>query len=375
MASTNFGALLDEQYTRWARLFWRETKNQTFIMGFAGDNSNSMIHRVKELRNTTDGARAVITLINNSVGDGVVGDNTLDGNEEALGADDRVITLDQWRHAHKRQGVMADQETIVNFRKEAKISLAYRRAEVEDELAFLTMSGVGYGFHTDGRPRIASQLPLLKYASDVRPPSANRHVRWSASSGLVEGDTSAITPADTPTWEMLVNLKAFAVNNYVPQLRAPGGVLYYNVFMTPTGIAKLKMDEKFLQALRSARERGTANPIWKGTPHGGTNGMLVDGLNILEYRHVYNTSRAPAGQGWGPDGNVKSQRVLLCGAQALAYADIDAYAPFWREQRHDYENVLGIAVGKIGGLLKPQFHSTYTGTDEDFGIVACDTAI
>ena len=77
MAMTNFGALTANQLTTWSRDFWHEARNKTFIMRFAGDSANSMIQRITELRKTKDGARAVVTLINEATGDGVVGDNDL----------------------------------------------------------------------------------------------------------------------------------------------------------------------------------------------------------------------------------------------------------------------------------------------------------
>ena len=116
MAATNFAALTNEQLTTWSRDFWHEARNKTFIMRFAGDSENSMVQRITELRKTTDGARAVITLVNEATGDGVVGDNELEGNEEALTSSDMVIQLDQWRKAHKSAGKMSEQRSVVKFR-------------------------------------------------------------------------------------------------------------------------------------------------------------------------------------------------------------------------------------------------------------------
>jgi hypothetical protein len=70
---------------------------------------------------------------------------------------------------------------------------------------------------------------------------------------------------------------------------------------------------------------------------------------------------------------VDGQRVLMCGAQALAMADI--MAPKWVEKKFDYDNSPGISIAKIIGLLKPVFPSQITGTKEDFGVVCVDTAI
>lgn len=373
MATTNFAALTDEQYTVWSRDFWREARNKTFIMTFSGASSNSMVQRITELRSTTDGARAVITLVNDAVGDGVVGDNTLKGNEEALRSSDQVVRLDQWRHAHRSAGKMAEQKSIVSFRSEAKDKLSYAASRVMDELAFLTLSGVSYRLRTDSAPRFGSQLPLLEYAVDVTPPSPRRHYRWDATSGLAPGDTTAIEVTDKPSWRMLVELKAKAVNEFIRPIRSDDGVEVYNVFMCPDGIAALKQDPQFLAAWQQAQKRGDENPLFKGTRHGGRLGIYIDGLNILEYRNVFNTRGADPGEQWGAAGDVAGQRVLLCGAQALGFADIGM--PTWNEELEDYGNSPGIGVAKIFGLLKPQFFSTHARSKEDFGVLALDTAI
>lgn len=372
MATTNFAALTDEQYTVWSRSFWKEARNKTFIMSFAGSDSNAMVQRITELRNTTDGARAVITLVNDSTGDGVVGDNTLEGNEEALKSTDMVIQLDQWRHAHKSAGRMSEQKSIVMFREEARDKLSYAASRVMDELAFLTLSGVSYAFKPDGSARVGSQLPQLAFAGDVAAPSAKRHIRWDKTSGIVAGDTTQVAADDTPSWEMLVELKAHAVDKFIRPMRSADGVEWYNVFMCPQGIAKLKQDPNFLAAWQHAQKRGDDNPLFSGTAHGGKKGIYIDGLNILEYRNVFNTKGAAGGSKWG-GGAIDGQRVLVCGAQALAFADIGTSD--WNEEEYDYGNQLGIAVGKIFGLLKPKLFSTHAQSKEDFGVLVCDTAI
>ena len=76
---------------------------------------------------------------------------------------------------------------------------------------------------------------------------------------------------------------------------------------------------------------------------------------------------------WVSSGTVDGQRILLCGAQALAFADIGALS--WIEKDFDYDNVQGIAVDKIFGLLKPQLYSTYAQSKQDFGVLVCDTSL
>ena len=371
---TNFGALTQNQLTVWMRTVWREARNKSYLFAFAGTDENSMIQRVTALSKTTDGARAVITLVSDSQGDGVVGDNELETNEEALSANDQIISIDQLRHAHRQKGRMAEQASVVKFRDVAKNNLTYWLSDRVDQLGFLVASGISFSQQCNGAPRIGSQWPLLKYAADVSVPSANRYFRWNAAATtLLPGDTTQIVAADKPTWKMLVQLKAQAVNSYIRPLRDSNGIEAYNVFMCPDGIAALKQDADFIEIWKLAQERGKNNPIFKGTAAGGKVGIYIDGLNILEYRHVYNTDGAASGLKWGSGGTVDGQRVLLMGAQALAFADIGMAR--WDEKEFDYGNSVGIATGKIFGILKPKLFSIYSQSKEDFSIIACDTAI
>mgnify|MGYP006285401235 CR=1 FL=1 len=88
MAQTNFALLTSEQKTAWSLDFWKQARNLSFINKFLGKDSNSLIQHVTELKKTEKGARAVITLLTDLEGDGIVGDRTLEGNEEVMKAYD-----------------------------------------------------------------------------------------------------------------------------------------------------------------------------------------------------------------------------------------------------------------------------------------------
>ena len=44
------------------------------------------------------------------------------------------------------------------------------------------------------------------------------------------------------------------------------------------------------------------------------------------------------------------------------------------EDTFDYENQAGISVSKIFGLRKPKYNSDVSGSSQDFGVIALDTA-
>lgn len=369
MAYTNFAALTDEQLTVWQRDVWKWARNRQFLAKFEGTGPNAMVQRITELTQSEKGARAVLTLVADLEGDGVAGDRNLEGNEEAMKSYDQVIRVDQLRHANRHQGRMADQKSVVRFRENSRDVLSYWLADRWDQLGFLTLSGIDYSKYLNGSDRTGSDFPYLEFADDVTAPTAGRHFRWDAgNTSLEDGDTSAVDPADIPTWKMLVQLKAAARNSYLRPIRGDDGTEVYNVFMNPDGIARLKQDDDFMRAWRHAMPRSGSNPLFKGVEV-----IYVDGLAIMDYRHVYNTKGAADGDKWGAAGDVDGQRVLLCGAQALGKADIGQ--PEWVEKGFDYENQQGISVGKMTGLLKPRFRSQVTQQVEDFGVVVCDTAI
>ena len=369
MTVTNFNALTDEQKTVWSKQMWKAARNFAFTTKFAGSGPNAMIQRISELTKSEKGTRAVITLVADLEEDGVGGDNQLEGNEEEIKAYDQVIQLDQLRNANRHKGRLADQKSVVNFREQSRDVLAYWLADRIDQLAFLTLSGVAYSQQTRGQARATNTFANLEYAGDVTAPTTNRFFRWDASTGIEAGDTDAVAAADTPSWAMLVELKAQAKDNFIRAIKGNGGNEFYHVFMNPQGMAKLRQDPDYLANVRNAGVRGSSNELFKGTDT-----VMVDGLMIHEYRHVFNTQGLTSGvDKWGGGNDVDGQRVLFCGAQALGMADIGA--PEWVEKGFDYDNQQGISVGKLFGFLKPVFHSNINGQDEDFGLLVCDTAI
>lgn len=368
MSFTNFGKLTNEQLTVWSKDTWSYARNMSFINKFVGSDENSMIQRITELKKDKKGARAVITLVADLEGDGVAGDRTLEGNEEAMKSYDQVIRIDQLRHANRHEGKMADQKSVVAFRENSKNVLGYWLGDRWDQLAFLTLSGISYAYRNNGAARVGSDFPYLEFATDVSAPTDKRRCRWDAVNGLIVGSaTSDVDPADKITWKALVQLKAYAKEQYVRGIREKGNEETFHVFLTPTAMSQLKLDPDYMANLRNAGPRDSSNPLFTGST------VKVDGLYLHEFRHVFNTTGAASGSKWGAAGDVDGCRILFCGAQALGFADIGD--PEWVEKGFDYENQQGIAVGKIGGLLKPKFTSQYAGnTVQDFGVLTLDVA-
>ena len=384
MALTNFGMLTGDQLQTWSRDFWRVARNMSFINQFAGSGQNALVQRITELTKSEKGTKANITLLADMTGDGITGDNTLEGNEEALRAFDITIELDQLRFANRIAGRMADQKTVVNFREQSRDALAYAIADRMDQLAFLTLSGVAYTHKTNGGLRATSssaghELVDLVFASDVSAPTSARHLRVDVSGGtstLAAGDTTATVADDKIAYRDIVNLKAYAKDHYIRGIRGAGNEEMFHMFVTPQQMADLKLDSDFLANVRNAGVRGPGNSLFAGS-----SSLMVDGVMIHEFRHVFSTDGATtgtsanagaAGYKWGANADVVGARALFCGAQALAMADIGL--PEIVEDTFDYENQAGISIGKIFGLRKPKYNSDVSGSVQDFGVICLDSA-
>ena len=379
MANTNFSSLTSEQLTIWSRDFWRVARNMSFINQFAGSGPNAMVQRISELTQSEKGARAVITLLADMTGDGVVGDNTLEGNEEALRAYDIVVQLDQLRFANRLAGRLADQKSVVNFREHSRDALAYAMADRIDQLAFLTLAGIDYSLKNSGAARSVlssgQNLDDLAFSSDVTAPTSNRHRRVSGTD-ITGGDVTAITSSDKLSYKNIVQLKAYAKDNYIRGIRGAGNEEVYHMFVSPQVMADLKLDSDFLANVRNAGVRGPNNELFSGS-----SSLMVDGVMIHEFRHVFNTANATtgtsanagaAGYKWGADADVNGSACIFAGAQALAMADIGL--PEIVEDTFDYGNQNGISIGKIFGLKKPKYNSDYNSGVEDFGVIRLDVA-
>ena len=380
MANTNFASLTSEQLTIWSRDFWRVARNMSFINQFAGSGPNAMVQKISELTKSEKGARAVITLLADMTGDGIIGDYTLEGNEESLRAYDIVVQLDQMRFANRLAGRLADQKSVVNFREHSRDALAYAMADRIDQVAFLTLAGIAYTYKNNGATRpvlnTGQNLGDLAFGGDVTSPTTNRHRRWDATNGLSAGDVTAVVAADTIEYSTMVALKAYAKDNYIRGIRGAGGDEVYHMFVTPQVMADLKLDSDFLANVRNAGVRGPSNELFAGS-----SSLMVDGVMIHEFRHVFNTAGATsgasgnagsAGYKWGANADIDGAACLFCGAQSLAMADIGL--PEIVEDSFDYGNQNGISIGKILGFKKPKYNSDYNGSTEDFGVIRLDVA-
>lgn len=364
---TDFSALPNSAKRVWSARVWKQGRDNSFwygsngLMGKGSDDTNSPVQLVTDLQEVTGGFQVVMHLVKDLQSDGVVGDNELEGNEEGLGGDTIIITIDQLRNGVKNAGRMSEQKTVLKFRANARDTLGFWLGDRLDQLAFLTAAGMTYNLNLDGSARAAaSQWPSFNFAGDVTAPTS---ARKSFPNGNLS--TATLTTGDKMSWDFLVTLRAQAERQRIKPIRA-GGQMSYIVVMTPEQARDLKQDANYKTILAQGAARGPTNPLFKGEF------AQVDGLVL------YSHNKVPTNYGatlkWGAGNAVAGGQALLLGAQALGFARIGEAE--WEESDNtDYKNRMGIKYGRLIGFKKPVFSSPYNNnTAQDFGVISAYTA-
>jgi len=368
MANTDFGALTEARKRVWAVEISSQGRDQSYWManGFVGKNTADMstpVQRITELTETGRGLECIMQLVADLTGDGVVGDNKLEDNEESLVNDEQKIEIDMLRHGVKSKGRMAEQATVIRFRSQGRDKLSFWLSEKVDELLHLTAAGRAYTLRTDGSTRGASELPQLNFSAQVTAATTGRILYGGDATG--EDD---LVVADTMTWNLLVGACAYAKRKQIKPIRS-GGREHYVALLTSEQMRDLKLDTTYQTIVRTAGPRGDSNPLFKNAV------AVVDGLVIHEHNKTFNTLGATSGDAkWGTGSDVDGGQALMMGAQAMGFATI-GNAFFEESDNTDYKNRPGIAYGRMFGMLKPQYISRPDGNvKQDFGIVSLKTA-
>lgn len=367
MSTTDFGALDTARKVVWANEIWKAGRDKSFFFsnGFIGTSQtdmNSPIQRVTDLTETDRGLECVMQLVQDMVGDGVVGDNELTNNEETLLNDAQVIRIDQLRNGARNKGEMAEQATVIRFRSQAKDKLSFWLSDKMDELMFLTLSGRDYSLYTTGKTRVNSQLPSLSFNADVTAPSSQRVIY----AGGVTSE-AALTASDKMTWSSVVRCNTLAGRKRLRPIRH-GGREYYCLVISQEQRRDLVLDPTYQTILRTAEKPGSDHKLFKGAI------CTIDGTIIHTHNKVFNTTGLASGSKWGAGGLVDGAQAIMMGAQAGGIALLGNM--FWREADvNDYNNRPGVGIGRKFGMLKPAYKSIYDDdTRQDFGTIALKTA-
>ena len=355
MATTEYGVNHPMAVKHWSADLMKEALKRTFALQFMSKAKDNLVQIKTEL-NKNAGDRIRFGLRMQLTGDGIAGDGTLEGNEEALSVFTDNVFIDQLRHAVRSEGKMSEQRVPFTVRAESRDGLADWWADRIDTAFFNQLGGSTRS--SDNR---------LTGSQAATEPDADHVIFHSQAEGSSHANEGLITAGDTFDLRVIDVARETAVVGSPVPIRPiiMRGDKYYVMFLHPYQVYNLRTTTttgQWLDIQKAAMQGGvtTKNPIFTGA------------LGVYNKVILHESTRVPLGSvSASAITGTLVRRAIFAGAQAAAIAfgrknGKNTYS--WREELFDYGNQLGVAAGSIWGLKKCVFNGS------DFATLVVATA-
>lgn len=367
MANTVSAAALRPEI--WAKELYKDVMDNLYFMqnGMMGEDSNNII-QIKNDLEKQNGDTITVGLTAKLTGNGVSGDDELEGHEEAISAYSDQIIIGQKRFGVRLTGLLDEQVNAYDMRADAKEKLSMRMQEFIERQFFLKMAGVGIATLTDVNGTVISADYAWSNTGDAVPDadqSAGYGNRYLCADYTNGSDSLAATDLLTPELISRAKLKAQLAAPKILPLKIKGKN-FYLMFVHPWQAYDLKNNATYAQAQREAAERGEDNPIFTGAL-GVWDSVIVHEHEYVPYLDVSTVGNNFDNASGGTDVAVDAFRAMLVGRQAGVFAK-SKFGKGWVEKTFDYDNQTGFATRLIGGIQKTTFNS------KDYAVVCVDTA-
>ena len=346
MAATSYAVNHPLAVKLWSKELFHDVIGESFLGKFMGKSSSSML-QIKDETKKGAGDTIYVGLRTRLTGDGIQGDATLDGSEEALVTHRDSFVINQLRHAVRSGGEMSQQRVHFSVRDEAKDGLQdWWTERLETSLA--------------------NQLAGYTGQSDTKFTGHNATVAPTATYRILVGGgvhtTEAIKLADLDRAVALAKTQQTVGGTSYERIRPIriDGKDMYVCFMHPLQIHQIRKD---------ASTAGNFFDIQKAAMQGGKyseNPIVTGGNFVYNNVIVHEWSYLPIIVGTPNSGAVANFRgAVFCGAQAAVIGfgqKSQSSKMSWVEELFDYENQLGVAAGMICGVKKTVFNGVDFGT-------------
>jgi N4-gp56 family major capsid protein len=300
----------------------------------------------------TYGLRMLLT------GDGQLGDNTLEGNEESLIFYSDSILIDQLRHATRSSGKMSEQRVPYNMREEARLALSDWFA---DRIDCAVMN------HLAGNAGITDKK--WTGANTTVAPSTGRKV----FAGTSITDEASLSAAATDNFTLTLIDKAVVTARTASPLIKPvkiNGEDKFVCFIHPYQHYQLRSNTGTAQWMDIQKAAMTGGQISKNPIYTGALGEY-NGVVLHESTRVpWGTAAANTAHPKCAVGTANVARAVFCGAQAAVLCTgkgtSSGVEASWTEELFDRVNTL-VAIGRkayrklceFGGTLGIQTIPSY----------------
>lgn len=338
MADTSYGVNNPLAVKIWSRKLLHEALKQTWFSKFIGSGSDALCYMKNDLEKGP-GDRIRVGLRMLLSGAGIQGDNTLEGEEEALVTYTDDLLIDQLRHAVRSAGKMSEQRVPFSVREEARMGLTDWWADRLDTAFF-------------------NQLAGNTAVSDTR--YTGNNAALAPTTGVYgggQGTEASLTASTTDALTLRDFDKAVAIAKTRSPMIRPikvGGDDYYVAFLHTNAVYQL----------RGQTSTGQWADIEKAKVQGGKeSGIFTGAIGVYNNVVFHESTRLP--NTVDNANNASFRRAVLAGAQAMCigYGQDGGSSVSWTEELFDYKNKLGVEAGMIFGMKKAQYNSA------DYGVI------
>ncbi len=334
------------------------------IMPFVGEDENSVVQIKKEL-SKAKGDIQTFGLLARLRGDGVDGDNELEGNEEAMSTYAEQVAIDQKRHGVRLKGKLDEQKSVYDQISGAKANLKTWMAEFKVRQMFLKLGGVTNPSLVDTNGDATSLSCAWSNTPDYIPDADTAAGYGNRYLSAYAGSAASMGAGNTLTLDIITNAYTKASLARLQKIQS-GGDSFYVMFVHPLCARDLRKSSDWKTAQENAKVRSDKNPVFRGVLGFWSNVMLVES-EFVPWLDVSVAGNSFRGTGTGTDYAVDTAANLLCGRQAALMAEASDPKALIVKQ-FDYGNKDGVACSFIGGIQKAMFNS------KEFGVIVVDAA-
>lgn len=343
MAATSYGVNDPLAIKLWSKKLSVEVLKNAWLSKFMGNDANAII-QIKDETQKSAGDKITYGLRMQLTGAGVVGDGTLEGNEESLTTYSDAVLLNQLRHSVRSAGRMSQQRVPFSVREEALSGLKDWWTDRIDTSGFNQMCG------NTIQTNIAFTGMQVPTAPDTGATGHYLNAHSAASvtdSDLVGADIFSLSLIDRAIERARTNTPAIRPTKI-------GGRPFWCLFLHPYQVTDLRTNTatgQWLDIQKAAMTGGEVedNPIFDGS------------LGVYNGCILHEDVRVTQGVNTGGTANISTvRRAVFAGAQAVMMGfgrDNGPNRYTWVEELFDYENQLGVAAGLIFGMKKAVFNS------------------
>ena len=310
-----------ETAKRWAAKIWTEMPREIYWGKFMREGDMNAIIEVKRDLEGQPGDRLTFTLATKLSGGGRTGDDTLEGEEEAVNVYSDDITLDQVRNGVRLKGKLSERRTAFDQRKVAKDLLKTWMAEYIDDDIFTQF---------DTSPT------TVVFGGDA-----------ISTATIDSGDTLTVAKLES------VVAKAQKASPKIWPVRVEEGEFYVCAMHTDVAY-DLRQSTNWLDASQEAGPRDY-----------GRNNLFTGRLGVVGGVVCHAHEKVPISSTYGSGANQPGASNFFLGRQAGVFGW--GSRPEWWEKEFDYANKVGFAIGAIWDFTKAVFNAA------DYAFIAIRT--